>query len=64
VDEGREETGVFTFSIEGISEEGVSGIRVQPARTARERRREKTTFSFIIQPSFLKNNYLIHRNIS
>ena len=31
----------------------VSGVRVHPARTARERRREKTTFLFIWQHLFL-----------
>ena len=35
------------------SEEGVSRERVHPARTARERRREKTTVLFIWQHLFL-----------
>lgn len=32
----------------------VSGVRVHPARTARERRREKTTFLFIIHHPFFQ----------
>lgn len=55
-DSGSEElsiTSIWGMS-SGDSEEGVSRGRVHPARTARERRREKTTFLFIIHHPFFQ----------